>query len=158
MPLTALPLVGTRLYRRVSNGTPEERAERLARLVLADIENAPTGWLDMITDDIRMRDSLTYAEDAYIQSSRGLIRAYLRRGPDDAWRDAARVQAPTLLVFGQRDRLVPLAVGRRAREAFPNSRLVVLPPSGHVAQIEHAQLVADQFVRFAADVSTVAAS
>jgi len=151
VPATASPVVGARLYRRYARHTPEERALRLANVVLSTPAAAPPGWLDMVADDFRAREAQTYGEDAYIQTSRELLRAYLYKGPDEAWRDAARVTAPTLLVFGKRDKLVPLAVARKARTAFSRSRLLLLPESGHVAQIEDADLVAAAWRRFVAD-------
>jgi pimeloyl-ACP methyl ester carboxylesterase len=152
VPVTASPVLGARLLKRYAATPAEDRAIGLAKVVLADLANAPDGWLDMVAQDIRNRDPRPYAQDAYVQSSRNLLRAYLHRGPDDAWNDARRVTAPTLLIFGQRDNLVPVAVARRARAEFSDSRLLLLPESGHVAQIEHAQLVADAWTRFAADV------
>jgi pimeloyl-ACP methyl ester carboxylesterase len=151
VPVTASPVLGARLLKRYAATPAEDRAIGLAKVVLADLDNAPVGWLDMVAEDIRNRDPRPYAQDAYVQSSRNLLRAYLHRGPDDAWNDARRVTAPTLLIFGQRDNLVPVAVARRARAAFANSRLLLLPESGHVAQIEHAQLVAEAWSRFASD-------
>ena len=38
---------------------------------------------------------------------------------------------PTLIVWGERDRMIPVAHGRAAHEAIPGSRLEVFPESGH---------------------------
>jgi pimeloyl-ACP methyl ester carboxylesterase len=38
---------------------------------------------------------------------------------------------PTLIVWGERDRMIPVAHGRGAHEAIPGSRLEVFPDSGH---------------------------
>jgi len=149
VPVTASPVLGPRLLARYHSTPPEQRAIAMGNLVLGDIDLAPQGWLDMIANDMAERDNLTYAQDAYTQSSRGLLRAYLHKGADDAWRDAERVQAPTLLVFGQRDKLVPINVARKARKHFATSRLIVLPDSGHVAQIEHPEIVNAAWRRFA---------
>jgi pimeloyl-ACP methyl ester carboxylesterase len=151
VPLTASPVLGARLLKRYASTPVEQRALRLATLVLGDLDRSPAGWLDVVADDLRVRDPLPYAKDAYVQSSRHLLRAYLYRGPDDVWSDARRVQAPTLLLFGQRDKLVPLAVARRARAEFANSRLFFMPEGGHVSQIEYPQLTAEAWSRFASD-------
>lgn len=43
----------------------------------------------------------------------------------------ARVACPALLVWGEQDRLVPLAHGRRLEQELPRARLQVIPGSGH---------------------------
>lgn len=149
VPVTASPILGPRLLARYSATPADQRALAMASLVLGDIDRAPAGWLDMIATDIRERDALTYAQDAYLRSSRGLLRAYLHKGPDDAWHDADRVQAPTLLVFGQRDKLVPTHLAHIARRRFGTNRVLLLTDSGHVAQIEHPDIVQRAWRRFA---------
>ena len=80
--------------------------------------------------------------DAMVRSTQGIARAFLERGPDSLWQLAARVTAPTLLVYGSKDRLVRAASSRRAGRTFRHSRVFVLPETGHVAQMEHPGLVA----------------
>jgi len=43
---------------------------------------------------------------------------------------------PTLIVWGDHDRLIPLAHAYRAHEAIPNSRLEVIPGAGHFPHVE----------------------
>jgi pimeloyl-ACP methyl ester carboxylesterase len=47
---------------------------------------------------------------------------------------AARL--PTLIVWGGRDRIIPLAHGTAAREVMPGSRLEIFERSGHFPQVE----------------------
>lgn len=48
------------------------------------------------------------------------------------WGDALpRIEAPTLVVWGEHDGLCPPGVGRRIVERVPGSRLVMIPGSGH---------------------------
>jgi pimeloyl-ACP methyl ester carboxylesterase len=56
------------------------------------------------------------------------------------------VQAPTLLVWGDQDRLVDVSLAPRAAAAFRDSRLLVLPGVGHVAQLERPEVVARAFL------------
>jgi pimeloyl-ACP methyl ester carboxylesterase len=93
------------------------------------------------------RASLDHEGDALLASLRGLLSAYVRNRPA-IWREAASVQAPTLLVYGQRDKLVDPRTSLRAARTFPNSRLVVMPDSGHVAQMEHPRFVAATVRKF----------
>lgn len=43
---------------------------------------------------------------------------------------------PTLVVWGQHDELLPLALGQRFAAEIPGARLVVVPDSGHAPMIE----------------------
>ena len=48
-----------------------------------------------------------------------------------------RIQIPTLLIWGALDRWIPLDNGKRMDFLIPNSKLVVIPNSGHVPMEEH---------------------
>ncbi len=46
--------------------------------------------------------------------------------------DLSQVTVPTLVVHGEDDAIVPLALGQAVAAAIPSSRLIVLPNTGHV--------------------------
>jgi pimeloyl-ACP methyl ester carboxylesterase len=54
----------------------------------------------------------------------------------------ARITAPCLVIYGQHDRLVDPRAAGRAAHMFSEARIVVLPRTGHVAQMERPGLVA----------------
>ena len=72
------------------------------------------------------------ARVALLSAMRGLI----ADEPEAFYRRAARIEAPTLIVWGREDRLVPVRLGRRLAKTIPHSQLVVLPGVGHVPQFE----------------------
>ena len=47
------------------------------------------------------------------------------------------IQAPTLVIHGREDRVIPLATGLRLLELIDNAQLHVFPHCGHWTQIEH---------------------
>lgn len=53
----------------------------------------------------------------------------------------ARVEAPTLVVWGENDRIVPVGAGERIAAAMPNARLEVVGGAGHLPHIEKADVV-----------------
>ncbi|HEY3889544.1 MAG TPA: alpha/beta hydrolase [Caulobacteraceae bacterium] len=74
----------------------------------------------------------------------------LGRGwPDTA--ALARIAAPTLLLWGEADELVPVRYGRAAADAIPGSQLVVLPGIGHIPSIEAPSDFVRILTDFAAD-------
>lgn len=48
----------------------------------------------------------------------------------------ATIQAPTLIIHGREDRVIPTEVGVNANRAIPNSNLIVYGNTGHWAQVE----------------------
>ena len=56
--------------------------------------------------------------------------------------------APTLLVWGERDRIVPPVWGPVWRDALVDARLVVLPGAGHVPMVEAPDDLADAILTF----------
>lgn len=60
----------------------------------------------------------------------GLAKAEL----DDA--AMAQIRVPTLLIWGDRDELIPLEHGHAAARAIPGARLVVLNDIGHIPSVE----------------------
>ena len=46
------------------------------------------------------------------------------------------ITIPTLVAWGQHDRLIPLALGERFAREIPGARLVVVPDTGHAPMIE----------------------
>ncbi len=72
---------------------------------------------------------------ALAQSARQLM-------PPEVGEAAARlgeITLPTLLLWGERDRVVPPAMGERLAGVLPRSTLVVLPGCGHLPQEEQPQ-------------------
>ena len=61
--------------------------------------------------------------------------------------DAQYIQQPTLLVWGENDSIIPLAVGQRLHDSILNSRLVVFKHCGHIPQEESP----DNFVEVVSD-------
>lgn len=78
--------------------------------------------------------AMPWAAEAFLAAARSIVARTIRAG----WfAELVRgVKAPTLLVQGDCDRLVPLAASRALAESRPDWRLEVLPGIGHVPQLE----------------------
>jgi pimeloyl-ACP methyl ester carboxylesterase len=55
---------------------------------------------------------------------------------------------PTLLLWGERDSIIPVGHGRRAQERMPGSRLVTFADSGHFPQIDDPHRFAATVLEF----------
>ena len=138
------PGLGPWLLTRVGRITAEDRAAISIRDVYADPGLVhPKRRAEEIAEVVR-RDGLGYAGDVLLAAARGLVNEYVRRGPRSLWRDAARVTAPTLVIYGSHDRLVRPAMAAHAARSFRGARVVVLSRTGHVAMMERPGLVAKE--------------
>jgi pimeloyl-ACP methyl ester carboxylesterase len=142
----AAPGVGPVFSRRLAALSPEQRLVGLLQMVYADPSAVTDEERALAVAEVERRMELPYATDALASSARGLMREYVRTGSSGLWRLAGRVSARTLLLYGRQDRLVSHLVAAKAKAAFPNATVVVLPRTGHVAQMEHPELV-ERFVR-----------
>ena len=67
--------------------------------------------------------------------------------------DAYKITVPTLLVFGEDDRLTPPEFGRAMHAKITGSQFVLIPTAGHLSNIEQpeafSQAVLDFLQRYA---------
>ncbi|TJZ45240.1 alpha/beta hydrolase [Streptomyces piniterrae] len=147
MPTALLAVPGiTRLFGRLTQDwTPEQRTREVLALCYGDPGRITPEGFNSAVDEFARRLELPYFWEVMERSTRGLVNAYTLGGQHNLWRQAERVLAPTLLVYGGRDRLVSYRMARRAAAAFRGSRLLTLPEAGHVAMMEYPETVARAF-------------
>lgn len=146
VPLLLLPGLSNLAAKRLAAQTPEQRARAVLELCYGDPREVPPERLAEAAEEVRRRNALPHAVDAFTLSLRGLVGTYLQGGRRGLWARAATVQAPTLVVWGDRDRLVDVSLAPKAARTFPDVRLLVLPGIGHVAQMERPEVVARAFL------------
>ena len=152
-PVISLPRVGTRLLRKYQTLPPQNRVADVITNCYSDPGRfAPARFATEVAELAR-RDSLGYAAAALVGSIRTLTAETLKVGRRSAWHDAARITAPSLVIFGSHDRLVDPRLAGRAAHAFAGAKIVVLPRTGHLAHMEHPGAVAAEIGLLLADVS-----
>ncbi|MFF2197466.1 alpha/beta fold hydrolase [Streptomyces sp. NPDC058157] len=143
--LLALPGVPALFGRLTRHLTAEQRTRGVTDLCYGDPSRVtPEGFAHAV-EEMERRMALPYFWEAMSRSSRGIVDAYTLGGQHGLWRQAQRVLAPTLLVYGGRDQLVSYRMARKAAAAFRGSRLLSLPEAGHVAMMEYPEVVAAAF-------------
>lgn len=120
---------------------------RLARIPVLNLSLlwvTPRAFVVEGLDDAIVRKSIiddrmidTYRDFARMQGTR---EATLRRfeSPQDGFvaRNVGRILTPTLVLWGEEDRLIPLEAGRRYAHAIRGSKLIIYPATGHLPQEE----------------------
>lgn len=152
-------LVGHSMGGHLAIHLAAERPELVGRLVLVDAVGIPR--------DRSPRDLLRLAyeaapprrwgdprflpviwRDAMVAGPFNVLRGLYHILRDDVRPVLGRIHAPTLIVWGERDGLVPLAHGRRLREGIAGSRLVVIPRAYHNPMVDRAEAFNDAVLRF----------
>ncbi|GAA2471437.1 alpha/beta hydrolase [Streptomyces thermolineatus] len=143
--LVSVPGVAQAFGRATRNWTAERRTRSVLSLCYGDPARVDEELFADATREYARRMELPYFRDAMVRSTRGLVSAYTLGGQHALWRQAERVLAPVLLVYGVRDKLVSFRMARRACATFRDARLLALPESGHVAMMEHPEAVSREF-------------
>ncbi len=108
-------------------------SRRLLRLRMKRVYDRHSWVLDERRVDARHLPLRT--RDAH----RAIIRTVRRWDAERVSRDAHLLAQPTLLLWGDTDREVPLGDGERLHQAIPGSRLIVFRECGHLPHEEYPQ-------------------
>lgn len=156
--LLAVPGVASLFTRLTKDWTAEQRVRGVMALCYGDPDRvSPEGYRAAVRE-MERRLALPYMWDAMARSARGIVNAYTLGGQHGLWRQAERVLAPTLLIYGGKDLLVSYRMAQKAAAAFRDSRLLTLPDAGHVAMMEYPDTVATAFRELLADTGELSAS
>lgn len=110
--------------------TPQEAAE-----ASVPFNYAPSTPRERIEEDWAVRFPLAASNTGYLAQATGTSQW-------DGWDRIGGISAPTLVLHGELDALVPLANGRLVAERIPGSELVVVPDANHVLTTDQPEHVA----------------
>jgi pimeloyl-ACP methyl ester carboxylesterase len=157
--LPTVHIAGHSLGGAVAARLAARHPDRVDRLVLVDAA-------------IRPHEMRTVAQPTHVRGTIGrgvsgiaplLVRDLLRSHPRSfvaATVDALqadwephlrRIEAPTLVVWGERDAITPLALGQEIAAVVPDARLITLAEAGHNPMWERAEAFNAEVLRFLAD-------
>jgi pimeloyl-ACP methyl ester carboxylesterase len=106
----------------------------IRRLLAAPGRLSPEAYSAAAQEFIRI-----YRSSAARMAFFSTLRHIVTEAPGPFFRSLHRVQQPVLLVFGDRDRLVPARLGVRLARELPQAEAVLLPGVGHVPQFEEPE-------------------
>lgn len=139
--VAALPLVGERyMAKRRRATTPEEQVAETLALCCVDPSRIPGPVVDAHLDLARERTSQPGTITAFLAASRSLVKIMSR--PKALLARVDRLPQPTLLIAGDRDRLVPVVAMREIAGRRPDWRYAERADIGHVPQLEDPEWTA----------------
>jgi pimeloyl-ACP methyl ester carboxylesterase len=133
-----LPALGRRLLRHARDRlSVEDLVEGALRLCAERPETIPADVVDAHIQLERLRGRLREEDTAYVLAAHSIIRALVHRV--GLRRLVRRVRVPTLVIHGERDRLVRVGAARQAQRHHPDWELQVLDGVGHIPMLEAPQ-------------------
>jgi len=127
-------LAQTLLNRRLRAVGPEHLLKTTLTLVCAEPSRVEPSVVDAHVRLTREREHLGRQNArAFIQASRSIG---FRMADPRFWARVAAVRAPTLVIHGSLDRLIPVAAARELHRRRPDWKLEILDGVGHVPMME----------------------
>jgi pimeloyl-ACP methyl ester carboxylesterase len=140
--LIVVPGLGELVMRHYSRRySVRARVRGTIKLCFADPSRYPEQRMREAVAEATARMSMPWAETAIARSTRGLAAAQFLRGRV-GWATLRRLSMPTLLVWGDTDRLVAPDLAPYVAAAIPDARLLVLEDVGHTAMMEMPEVTA----------------
>jgi pimeloyl-ACP methyl ester carboxylesterase len=145
--LERVGLVGHSMGGMIAAELAADAPERVERLVLVDPAALPID-AHVSTHALSLLRELRYVSLSFLPV---LIADALRAGPFTLWRAAtalmladlrpklAQIRAPTLVIWGEHDALVPLAFAQPLAEYLRYEELIVIKGAGHVPMWDRPQ-------------------
>jgi pimeloyl-ACP methyl ester carboxylesterase len=166
--LTDVTVVGSSIGGWIAAETALSASDRVSRLVLIDAagldsaEHPPADYFSLTLDQVfdlsyanpdayRIDPSkLTDAQRAVAAGNRAALEVYGGRSMADPGLAArlAGIAIPTLVVWGEADRMFTPAYGKEYAAAIPGATFAVLPNAGHLPQIETPEALMTLFEQF----------
>lgn len=138
-----LPGVGEAALRwRTQRLTPEEQVAETMRLCAANPDQLDEELLATHAAMVARRRSMAHAHPSFLEAARSLVR-HLALRPGQVWADVDAVQAPALLLHGERDRLIRVDAARKVASRRPDWTVVIYGDLGHVPMVEDPQRLAE---------------
>ncbi len=133
--------------------------DRVDRLVLVDAAIRPRGTRTITRPGHIMhsisRESLGFGSllmrDFLRCNPRSFVAATVDALQTDWEPRLRRIDAPTLVIWGERDAITPLAFGREITAVVPDARLITIAEAGHNPMWERAEAFNAEVLRFLAE-------
>jgi pimeloyl-ACP methyl ester carboxylesterase len=158
LPLLLIPGADRIAARGLATVDPAELARMVISSCFADPSRFPEERFAEAVEEARLRYTVSGYTTAYVRTLRSLVLSFVRAylpGSASLWQVAHRITARTLVIGGGRDLLVDVRVAEQVARAIPDSRLLMLPDVGHVAQMEEPRVVARAFLGMLDEVAPV---
>jgi pimeloyl-ACP methyl ester carboxylesterase len=67
---------------------------------------------------------------------------------EDLISDLSNIKIPTLVIWGEKDKIVPVRFAHIFKEKIPDSQLKIMPKIGHSPHLEAPEKLSDIIIKF----------
>jgi pimeloyl-ACP methyl ester carboxylesterase len=153
--LVVVPAVGEGILKLYNKRYPAaQRVRGTIAMCFADPTRFPAERLREATVEHAARERLPWAATAVARSTRGLAAGQFLKARV-GWATLRRIAMPTLVVWGDTDRLVAPDLAPYVAAAIPDARLLVLPGVGHTAMMEDPETTARAVLGLVEDAAAI---
>jgi pimeloyl-ACP methyl ester carboxylesterase len=143
-PMVPRTLLLASAYAGWAGSLPPTVVEERLQQIIRDADLPPDQWIprwlpDLFTEAAPpevIEDMVSIMATAHPAGIRAMARAFAEANLRDV---LPRIQVPTLLLYGESDRRVPVQVAEDLAAKIPTARLVWLPAVGHQCNLEAAE-------------------
>jgi pimeloyl-ACP methyl ester carboxylesterase len=150
--LLLVPMVGAVALRKLGALPMEARVKGTITLCFADPSRLSGDRFKEMVDEASARAANPWVDVAMLRSTRGLVRSMFFRARS-GWAAMRTIKAPTLVLWGDQDKLVASDLAPFVAAAIADSRLLVLENVGHVAMMEDPETAARATLALVDDVT-----
>jgi pimeloyl-ACP methyl ester carboxylesterase len=137
-----LPMVGRRAKRALAKLTARDHVEQMLALCFADPARVSSERMALAEAEVMEQMLLPWAGEAVGTAANAILKEWLAPARRSMWAVAQRVTAPSLVIWGARDRVISVRKAPKTAGLLPSGRLLVIPKTGHTAQMERPVTVA----------------
>lgn len=142
MAVAVLPWIGRSARRSLAQLTARDQVLRMLDLCFAEPQRVSDTRIALAEAELLEQMALPWAGRASNTAAGAIFREWLAPASRSLWAVARRVRVPSLVVWGARDRVIGVRKAPRTARTLPAGRLLVLPRTGHTAQMERPVTVA----------------
>ncbi|WP_025273629.1 alpha/beta fold hydrolase [Haloglycomyces albus] len=149
VPMLALPGLEIMAGKVFRSRSPDQIVREIVESTWARPDRMHAQRFQEAVAEARWRQMTPWTTAAYIHSFRSLMGVFFQTLVPKAatlWRLAEVITVPTLVIWGNKDRIIDVRQAPRTARAFRDGRLLILSDVGHVAQIEAPDVVARAIV------------
>jgi pimeloyl-ACP methyl ester carboxylesterase len=142
MALAILPWIGRSAKRSLAQATARDQVLRMLDLCFAEPHRVSDERIALAEAELLELMTTPWAGRASNTAAGAIFREWVVPASRSLWTVAGRVRVPSLVVWGARDRVIGVRKAPRTARSLPAGRLLVLPRTGHTAQMERPVTVA----------------
>jgi len=138
------------VLRRLVERFPKMTGRLIALVLKTEVTMQLMISMELNREALQRNDILPYFDHLARMDPRVFVRTLESLAEHSAWDHLGRVDVPTLIISGERDRFTPSWLSDRMAQSVPRAQFMRVPQASHTAPLEEPELIwreVEQFLR-----------